>query len=47
MAKKVTNGLVETAEEVIVFDAIILQEETVEVPVVREDPGNKTRAFRG
>ena len=41
MAKKVI------AEEVVVFDAIILQEETVEVPVEREDPGNKTRAFRG
>ena len=41
MAKKIT------AEEALVFDTIVLQEETVEVPVEREDPGNKTRAFRG
>jgi hypothetical protein len=47
-AEEVTNGLVETVEETVAT----VEQATPEVflnqaPVEREDPGNKTRAYRG
>jgi len=46
MGKKVENGLKQTEEEVIVFDALVLEQTLNESPVERQDPGNNTRAFR-
>jgi hypothetical protein len=41
------NGLKEIKDEVVVFESLVVEESLEKTELPKEDPGNKTRAFRG